>query len=560
MPQATPLHHITLFKIATKRPSGLHPLLQRFWVLGLLCLIVNCMPSTRAATLNGVTFTPGQGGQLEIQLNVEGEARQMLPKEQINDGVYALNMNADVSPSLQQNAVIMDSSGEYVGRVEQRGGAVSVVVPGVNPKNVKVRFSNQATGQPLGAAASMGATSKPFRSAADTLRHVQPTFQLNQEADSQASTARISSLKTPTAGIIPVAMLAKVKTSTTLQKDSTQQKKTEDTSPTEEEILTEEGFDTASDIEIAGEENTAFEWVEHPFDEEMMGWERDVENSSVGMIPECITAPYLTLPWENSDWLDQRATASQQADEHRLNSSVWSVWLNVLGAGMVLALLVLAKRYPSRVPRWLRWPTSRTKAVQSPFRGLHSVLQESQPLRNHEPNTLKPFVPAFDPAEDFDMPELQPKARHTANFTSWMQGMNSENTPSIDPTHTPLKHAKAFDSLVGNLVEQPATPSSTPVPPFNEPPVLFERSNPSTPTPEPQQMYAMPVAFTRPLAKGFKAPRFQDVKAKRIDQRLNEQRESPLFRSLSPTVGAAPSNSTEPSQRPFSRLNRLRFG
>jgi hypothetical protein len=116
--------------------AGVMPLLQSFWVFGIAGLIFSHATSF-GATLNGVSFVPGNDGQLEIQLNVDGEARQVTPKEQSNDGVYSLNLNADVSPALQSNSVIVDPTGEYVGRVERRGTNVSVVVPGVNSKNVR---------------------------------------------------------------------------------------------------------------------------------------------------------------------------------------------------------------------------------------------------------------------------------------------------------------------------------------------------------------------------------------------------------------------------------------
>jgi hypothetical protein len=582
-----------------------------------------CM-NVQANTVQNVKFVTAPDGKLDIQVNVDGEARQMNPRESSGDGVYALNLNAVPSSRLKQQNVIMDANGEYIGRLEQANGKLSLVVPGLAPENARVTFQSSGKG---GASRSRAtANGGTLLGAAAGLHHVAPTFQLAESTPiaaghsygSASHQAPVTKNAPPVSGTranapYPERVTSK-STAAGAQRSVTGDANKQATSHEESSIPETATDETLQDFTASGaaeSPNTSqatepqYEWENDPLSMDTLGWERDVETNQSLLLPPDAGARFLQLPWEDETWLKARIQAAEVNDARELQMGVWSSWLNVTGGSIALLLIILALRYPQALmglkrfmikpkrnaPAVTRKPGASSHSACSAFSGIRNMIQEQQmaetgsvsvpsdaldailPQRPGASNTtvpateLKPFYPAFNPADDL-IHSSTASVAGTPDFKQWLQG--------VQPVEASL-HAETAMASLPVVQEAPSNiyPKAHPsvASALDEPmPAIAHSSAPiavgAHAVSESRQTEAQPSAkpFAPSVARPvrFTPPRFMDVRAKRMDQQQWHARHvhvAPVA-PIEPFAPARASFATTTVQPPatFQRLNRLRFG
>jgi|GEM_PF-5075483 len=472
-----------------------------------------------AASVQDISMQEGADGKLQILVNVEGDARDLAPGEVDAEGVYTLKLKGKAGIGVSD--MVMDASGRYIARVNQQGDGLSVIVPGVDAKNVKVvmKTASGVVKQLPQLTSSSRLSSKP----AQSLKHVMPAFSLDV-----ASIGSDDSIKTV------VAKKVASPSSTAFPKQTSK--------PTVIPASTDAEQTTSSpDDELLGTEAEAL--VNQSNDQDTMEW---MALSDEGYLPaqparfnvgyqEAYTR-FIELPWQNEQWLEARVESAVAYNaEHDLGGLWWMLahGVQLLGAMLMIGMLIK-----------FRIPVMQAMTIKAP---LFSRKQKVHPTSEAHPNPEKPFAEWLYPNEPLpayveEFPEKAPVPQKSnekeASLDILFAGGNDKSAGVMD------------QMMTGNnsVFTMPHPTSLEEISPVKEPAVVCENA---------------PEQAASPSRATLKAPSFfayRQTHRHRSSAMTNQDARS-LFanRQMENELNASTASEVQVPKGANSRFNRLRL-
>ncbi|MFN7311088.1 MAG: hypothetical protein ACK5T0_06930 [Vampirovibrionales bacterium] len=419
------------------------------------CLILGLSAGVASAnTIEQISLEKQADGKLNINVNVTGNARELAPDENDAEGVYTLGLQGKTSDKVKATPLVMDASGQHIARLNVENGKVSVVVPGVSSKDIRVNMRN-STGESTSTASNTGLnfqandeafkrpssdgyamanTWTPKGSSTETASinssdsKIVPSFDFNETTESttianfnpyqsrsQKSTwhkkknhtfTHHQTLKHRAKSAPPVSWVSALTPKSTQKIASADLKNTAPSDAILDEVATLEGGipleDTLENIAVLSTERTentmpAVEetpesFVVNPFSDQMYDPNPAVEHV---ISEEAAYLRYLQLPWENETWLNERVESSLAYDMVQLNASLWMMYLCIGGMVLAVALGLAFKMNP------------RLAQAMAHFRAGLLKTTHPAPLEKKSTEKASPYSDEEKPFASWLMPEAE---------------------------------------------------------------------------------------------------------------------------------------------------------
>ena len=434
---------------------------QTLQALIVACLLTGLSTSGALAnTIEHISLEKQADGKLNINVNVTGNARELTPDEHDSEGVYTLDLQGNTSEKVRATPLVMDASGQHIARLNVEHGKVSVVVPGVSAKDIRVNMRSHSGESTATQAPSSAGTALHFQPDVPTPSTPTQGYALSNtwtpkrslplsalgEASSMVPAFEFSEPPTPTQspagqGYRPRYKASKWKRTAHAYRSfhpathrvksappvswvsAWTPKSAQKTPPAEavsEQVTTLEGGvppnktleETALlpserlENKNLSVEETPERVVLQPLSE--LGYEPNPALEYVISEAQAYDR-YLRLPWEDEAWLNERIKHHLQAEEARFQARLWMMYLCIGGMVLAVALGLAFKLNPT----WA-YALARFK----------SGLFKTDPAKAWEESTLTPL-------EKMDLLHEPEKP-----FASWLmpQATEVDETPATFST------------------------------------------------------------------------------------------------------------------------------
>ena len=553
------------------------------------CLILGLSASVASAnTIEQISLEKQADGKLNINVNVTGNARELAPDENDAEGVYTLGLQGKTSDKVKATPLVMDASGQHIARLNIENGKLSVVVPGVSSKDIRVNMrtasgeststasntdlnfqaNDEAFKRPASDGYAMTNTWTPKASAFETPSgsssgtKVLPSFDFSENTEasafqgfipySQPSKKSRWHKKSPTsfahrqtlthrAKSAPPVSWASALTPKSAQKAHPSDAVLDEVATLEGGIPLDETTKNTAAIPIEGSENnmpaveeTPESFVVNPFSDQMYDPNPAVEHV---ISEEDAYLRYLQLPWENDAWLTERVESSLAYDVAQLNASLWMMYLCMGGMVLAVALGLAFKMNPTLAEAMARFRAGLLKT---------------------DPHT---------PIEKKSAEKASPYSDEEKPFASWLMP-DAEDAQSVvhNVAERPTEEALTEDELDALIPQDAALPQRNsvfvmPTPNISSIPLLYQSAE-ATPQAV-EEVLEVPVleavsAPALPKLGKLKAPTyfaFRHHQKSRQDTPAKAPMKALFTLPKTPVKPVATVKSLE-----YSRLNRLHFG
>ena len=553
------------------------------------CLILGLSASVASAnTIEQISLEKQADGKLNINVNVTGNARELAPDENDAEGVYTLGLQGKTSDKVKATPLVMDASGQHIARLNIENGKLSVVVPGVSSKDIRVNMrtasgeststasntdlnfqaNDEAFKRPASDGYAMTNTWTPKASAFETPSgsssgtKVLPSFDFSENTEasafqgfipysqpskksrwhkkSRASFAHHQTL-THRAKSAPPVSWASALTPKSAQKAHPSDAVLDEVATLEGGIPLDETTKNTAALPIEGSENnmpaveeTPESFVVNPFSDQMYDPNPAVEHV---ISEEDAYLRYLQLPWENDAWLTERVESSLAYDVAQLNASLWMMYLCMGGMVLAVALGLAFKMNPTLAEAMARFRAGLLKT---------------------DPHT---------PIEKKSAEKASPYSDEEKPFASWLMP-DAEDAQSVvhNVAERPTEEALTEDELDALIPQDAALPQRNsvfvmPTPNISSIPLLYQSAE-ATPQAV-EEVLEVPVleavsAPALPKLGKLKAPTyfaFRHHQKSRQDTPAKAPMKALFTLPKTPVKPVATVKSLE-----YSRLNRLHFG
>ncbi len=536
------------------------------------CLLLGLSVSVASAnTIEQISLEKQADGKLNINVNVTGNARELTPDENDAEGVYTLGLQGKTSDKVKATPLVMDASGQHIARLNVEHGKLSVVVPGVSSKDIRVNMrSHQAesasTGlnvqanddtfkRPASDGYAMTNTwtpkGSPFEtpSNASSGTNVLPSFDFSENPEPSTFTgfmpyrqpsqksrwhkkSRASFAHHPRTGhrakSAPPVSWGAALTPKSAQKAVPSDAVLDEVATLEGGIPLEETLKNTSMVPAV--EETVETFVVSPFTDEVVEPNPALEHV---LSEEDAYLRYLQLPWDSEAWLNERLESSLAYDVAQLNVSVWMMYLCIGGMVLAVALGLAFKMNP------------RLAEAMARFRaGLFKTVPQT-PIEKRAVEKTSPYNEAEKP------------------FASWLMSEAEE----VVETHQPVEESLLADDELDALIPIDAVSSQRnsvfvmPTPNISSVPLLYQSAE-ATPQAVAEVVEAPVItavsAPALPKLGKLKAPTyfaFRHHQKSRQDTPAKAPMKALFTLPKTPVKPVATVKSLE-----YSRLNRLHFG
>jgi len=557
------------------------------------CLILGLSASVASAnTIEQISLEKQADGKLNINVNVTGNARELAPDENDAEGVYTLGLQGKTSDKVKATPLVMDASGQHIARLNIENGKLSVVVPGVSSKDIRVNMrtaSGESTSTASNTDLNFQANDEAFKrpasdgyamtntwtpkgstleapSGSSSGTKVLPSFDFSENTEASAfqgvipysqpskksrwhkkSRASFAHRQTLThrAKSAPPVSWASALTPKSAQKAHSSDAVLDEVATLEGGMPLDETTENKAVLPIEGTENTmpAVEetpesFVVNPFSDQMYDPNPAVEHV---ISEEDAYLRYLQLPWENDAWLTERVESSLAYDVAQLNASLWMMYLCIGGMVLAVALGLAFKMNPTLAQAMARFRA-----------GLFKTVQNTSPKSGH--------IEKASPYSDEEKP-----------FASWLMPAAQDGLDAVDnvaelPNEETLAEDDELDALIPlDATPIPSLPQNTvfvmPTPNISSVPLLYQSAEAKPQAVE--EVVEAPVltavsAPALPKLGKLKAPTyfaFRHHQKSRQDTPAKAPMKALFTLPKTPLKPAATVKSLE-----YSRLNRLHFG
>jgi hypothetical protein len=561
------------------------------------CLILGLSVSVASAnTIEQISLEKQADGKLNINVNVTGNARELAPDENDSEGVYTLGLQGKTSDKVKATPLVMDASGQHIARLNVENGKVSVVVPGVSSKDIRVNMrtstgeststasntdlnfqaNDEAFKRPASDGYAMTNTWTPKGSSTETASSyasgtkVVPSFDFNENTEASSfagftpyrQITQKSTWKKKKHGSLahgyakhraksaPPVSWASALTPKPAQKiASVDLKNTPPSDAVLDEVATlveggiplDKTMENTAVLPIEGTENnmpaveeTPESFVVNPFSDQMYDPNPAVEQV---ISEEDAYLRYLQLPWENDAWLTERVESSLAYDVAQLNASLWMMYLCIGGMVLAVALGLAFKMNPRLAEAMARFRAGLLKTPKA-FSKESKHVEKASPYSDEE----KPFA-------------------------SWLMP-NAEDAQSVvhNVAEAPNEETLADDELDALIPLDAALPQRNsvfvmPTPNISSIPLLYQSAEATPP--------AVVEVVEAPVVTAVSAPalpKLGNLKAPTYFAFRHHQKSRQDTPAKAPmkTLFALPKTPVKPvaTVKPleYSRLNRLHFG
>jgi hypothetical protein len=554
------------------------------------CLILGLSASVASAnTIEQISLEKQADGKLNINVNVTGNARELAPDENDAEGVYTLGLQGKTSDKVKATPLVMDASGQHIARLNIENGKLSVVVPGVSSKDIRVNMrtaSGESTSTASNTDLNFQANDEAFKrpasdgyamtntwtpkgstleapSASSSGTKVLPSFDFSENTEASAfqgvipysqpskksrwhkkSRASFAHRQTLThrAKSAPPVSWASALTPKSAQKAHSSDAVLDEVATLEGGMPLDETTENKAVLPIEGTENTmpAVEetpesFVVNPFSDQMYDPNPAVEHV---ISEEDAYLRYLQLPWENDAWLTERVESSLAYDVAQLNASLWMMYLCIGGMVLAVALGLAFKMNPTLAQAMARFRA-----------GLFKTVQNTSPKSGH--------IEKASPYSDEEKP-----------FASWlMPDAQDASDTVVNVAERPNEETLAEDDELDALIPLDAAPPQRnsvfvmPTPNISSVPLLYQSAEAKPQAVE--EVVEAPVltavsAPALPKLGNLKAPTyfaFRHHQKSRQDTPAKAPMKALFTLPKTPLKPVATVKSLE-----YSRLNRLHFG
>lgn len=554
------------------------------------CLILGLSASVASAnTIEQISLEKQADGKLNINVNVTGNARELAPDENDAEGVYTLGLQGKTSDKVKATPLVMDASGQHIARLNIENGKLSVVVPGVSSKDIRVNMrtaSGESTSTASNTDLNFQANDEAFKrpasdgyamtntwtpkgstleapSGSSSGTKVLPSFDFSENTEASAfqgvipysqpskksrwhkkSRASFAHRQTLThrAKSAPPVSWASALTPKSAQKAHSSDAVLDEVATLEGGMPLDETTENKAVLPIEGTENTmpAVEetpesFVVNPFSDQMYDPNPAVEHV---ISEEDAYLRYLQLPWENDAWLTERVESSLAYDVAQLNASLWMMYLCIGGMVLAVALGLAFKMNPTLAQAMARFRA-----------GLFKTVQNTSPKSGH--------IEKASPYSDEEKP-----------FASWlMPDAQDASDTVVNVAERPNEETLAEDDELDALIPLDAAPPQRnsvfvmPTPNISSVPLLYQSAEAKPQAVE--EVVEAPVltavsAPALPKLGNLKAPTyfaFRHHQKSRQDTPAKAPMKALFTLPKTPLKPVATVKSLE-----YSRLNRLHFG
>jgi hypothetical protein len=563
-----------------------------------------------ANTIEHISLEKQADGKLNINVNVTGNARELAPDEHDSEGVYTLGLQGNTSEKVRATPLVMDPSGQHIARLNVEHGKVSVVVPGVSAKDIRVNMRSHSGESTVTQAPSSAGTALHFQpdvptpstptqgyalSNTWTPKRSLPLSALGEASSSSSSMVpafEFSEPPTPTEspagqGYHPRYKASKWKRTAHAYRSFHPATHRVKSAPPVSWVSawTPKSAQKTPPAEAVLEQVTTLEGgvpLNEPQEESALLPSERLENKnlSVEETPEIVVLQplseqgyepnpaleyviseaqaydrYLRLPWEDEAWLNERIKHHLQAEEARFQAHLWMMYLCIGGMVLAVALGLAFKLNPTWAYALARFKSGlfKTDPAKAWDESTPTPLEKMDLL--HEPE--KPFaswlMPHATEVDDMFAP-VQAPAPRMPHQPHWEQDTLLDDESALIPLDAvtrPRLHIPQLSKMSEGSV--PSPPKLNDLPLVLQPPAppLAQAFGP-VPTP------AVEEAPVLSKVASLKAPPYFSFR------HHQKSRQDVPTKAPIKALFALPNTPVKPAQgvntRAYSRLNRLHFG
>ncbi len=567
-----------------------------------------------ANTIEHISLEKQADGTLNINVNVTGNARELTPNEQESEGVYTLGLQGNTSEKVKATPLVMDASGQHIARLNVEHGKVSVVVPGVSAKDIRVNMRSHSGESTATQAPSSTGTALHFQPDVPTPTTPTQGYALSNTWTPKRSLPPSALGEASSSSIVPAFGFGE--TSETTQAPASQgyrprykaskwkrtahasrsfnpathrvksappiswgpawaPKSLQQTPPAEavlEPVTTLEGGVPPNETL---EETTLL--PSERLENKNLSVEETPEGSVLQPLSEQGYEPnpaleyvisqaqaydrYLRLPWEDEAWLNERIKHHLQAEEAQLQAHLWMMYLCIGGMVLAVALGLAFKLNPTWAYALARFKSGlfKTAPAKAWDESTLTPLEKMDP--SHEPE--KPFaswlMPHATEVDDMFAP-VQTPAPRMPHQPHWEQDTLLDDESALIPLDAvtrPRLHIPQLSKMSEGSVPSPPKLNDLPLVLQPPSPPLKESFGP-VPTPAVEEAPALEEAPVLSKVATLKAPPYFSFR------HHQKSRQDVPTKAPMKALFALPNTPVKPAQgvktRAYSRLNRLHFG